>query len=563
MLQHVIGPRLITNNLRISEIILLINERVPMNNINYHKPSQFMAIKTLLVIFSTLLLSSCALTDQANDSMPHTDVNLRVPSFIQLADAANNNYNKGNSVKQTRLIPTSTLNIPIDDNSYGNLRRAIMQSQPFSDQDIKLEEIINAFPHNYPYPQGNSLFYLATEIGPAPWSDKTYLLKVGVQAASNHQARKPLNSIFLIDLSKNMNNQSGLPLVKAMLQNLVDKMSNDDTITLIGFSANPSIILEKTSGLERTKIQQAIQKLSTQAQDNKTIAFLPNLSMAYKYAFANLNADASNSIILASSGILNANIQETNEIELLVIEGYVNKNVRLNTLTFNYQNYDVNTMLHLADLGNGFHAYIDTRNEAKRIVDEKLNKMPTEFIANDINLQITFNPSFVNSYRLLGYDKTNSSNLQRNKKYLQNIPSDYSYTALYEISLSPKVMSAKKILASEIEGAFAPPPDELGSITLNYRDLTNQYPYIKQVKTALVPLQVKHSLNNNSKDFIFTTAAASLALKLNNDPYLANVSFKNIQELAQKGLDDTKPNRKTDFMQLINKLINPTPLTNQ
>lgn len=534
-----------------------------MNNINYHKPIQFMAIKILLVILSPLLLTSCALTDQTKESMPHTDASLRIPSFIKLGKTESNSNNKGNSIKQTRLMPTSTLDIQIDDNSYGNLRRAIMQSQPISDQDIKLEEIINAFPHNYPYPQGDSLFYLSTEIGPAPWSDKTYLLKVGVQAASNHQARKPLNSIFLIDLSKNMNNQSGLPLVKSMLLDLVDKISNEDTITLIGFSANPSIILEKTSGSERTKIQQAIQKLSTQLQNNKTIAFLPNISMAYKYAFANLNADASNSIILASSGMLNANIQEANEIELLVIEGYVNKNVRLNTITFNYQNYDVNAMLHLADLGNGFHAYVDTQNEAKRIVEEKLNKMPSGFIANDVNLQITFNPSFVNSYRLLGYDKPNTSDLKRNKKYLLNISSDYSYTALYEISLSPKVMNAKKVLASEIEGAFAPPPDELGTIILNYRDIPTQYPYFKQVKTALVPLQVKHSLHNNSNDFIFTTAAASLALKLNNDPYLAGVSFKKIEELAQKGLDNTKPSRKTDFMLLINKLSNPTPLTNQ
>ncbi len=528
-----------------------------MNIINYRKPVRFMTIKTLLVLLSSLLVTSCMMIDQSRDSIPNTDPSLRIPSFIRLANADINNYHQGNIIRQCKLLPISTLNIQLDDNSYGNFRRAIMQSQPLSSQDIRLEEMINAFPHHYPYPQGNSLFYVTTEIGPTPWSDKTYLLKVGVQATKSPLSSKPLNSIFLIDLSKEMNNPGGLRLVKTMLQSLVGKMANQDTITLIGFSTHPFIILDKTAGSERTKIKDAIQKIATETITDKNINFLSNIAMAYKYASTHLNENESTNIILASSGILNANTQDASEVELLIIEGYVNKNIFFNTLTFNPKNYDINAMLHLADVGHGFHSYIDTGNEAKRIAIEKLNQIPTKFIASDANLKIKFNPDFVSSYRLLGYNKANTSKLSRNKKYLQNIPADFSYTVLYEIALTPKTMTTKKILASEINNAFAPPPDELGSITLNYRDIATQYPYYKQVKTAFVPSQVKSTLSKNSNDFIFTAAVASLALKFDEDPYLANISFKDIQTLAQKSIENTKTGRKADFMVLLNKLNMP------
>ena len=57
----------------------------------------------------------------------------------------------------------------------------------------------------------------------------------------------------------------------------------------------------------------------------------------------------------------------------------------------------------IAQAGNGVAAYIDSRQEARRmLVEETFGSLFP--IANDVKIQVEFNPAQVAEYRLVGYE---------------------------------------------------------------------------------------------------------------------------------------------------------------
>jgi len=88
----------------------------------------------------------------------------------------------------------------------------------------------------------------------------------------------------------------------------------------------------------------------------------------------------------------------------------------------------------LAQNGNGVAAYIDTINEARKVLVEEATT--TLFpIAKDVKIQVEFNPATVAEYRLLGYETRllNRHDFANDKVDAGDVGSGQSVTALYEI----------------------------------------------------------------------------------------------------------------------------------
>ena len=90
-------------------------------------------------------------------------------------------------------------------------------------------------------------------------------------------------------------------------------------------------------------------------------------------------------------------------------------------------------MQRLADKGNGNHAYIDNLTEARKVLVSEFGG--TLFtIAKDVKLQIEFNPSKVQAYRLIGYENRllNKEDFNNDQKDAGDLGSGHTVTALYE-----------------------------------------------------------------------------------------------------------------------------------
>ncbi len=103
-------------------------------------------------------------------------------------------------------------------------------------------------------------------------------------------------------------------------------------------------------------------------------------------------------------------------------------------LGFGSGNYKDNRLEALADNGNGNYAYIDSVDEAERVlVTEMSGTLFT--VAKDAKVQIEFNPENVSAYRLVGYENRllNDEDFEDDTKDAGDIGSGQQVTVLYEI----------------------------------------------------------------------------------------------------------------------------------
>ena len=91
-------------------------------------------------------------------------------------------------------------------------------------------------------------------------------------------------------------------------------------------------------------------------------------------------------------------------------------------------------MQKLADKGNGNYAYLDSLEEARKVLVQQINGTLVT-IAKDVKIQVEFNPARVASYRLIGYEKRilRKEDFNNDKIDAGEIGAGHTVTALYEV----------------------------------------------------------------------------------------------------------------------------------
>ncbi|KAA1426818.1 YfbK domain-containing protein [Nocardioides antri] len=103
-------------------------------------------------------------------------------------------------------------------------------------------------------------------------------------------------------------------------------------------------------------------------------------------------------------------------------------------------NYNDHLMEQLADLGDGFYAYVDTYDEAEQLFGEDLVTTLTP-VAGEARTQVSFDPGLVTSYRLIGYDNRAIADEDFTDPGTDagELGAGHHATALYEVRLAPGV----------------------------------------------------------------------------------------------------------------------------
>ena len=108
-------------------------------------------------------------------------------------------------VKSVAQEPVSTFSIDVDTGSYANVCRFLTNGEQPPKDAVRIEEIVNYFPYNYPLPTDEHPFAVHTETIDSPWQPEAKLIKIGIQAQDT--AKKdlpPANLVFLVDVSGSM-----------------------------------------------------------------------------------------------------------------------------------------------------------------------------------------------------------------------------------------------------------------------------------------------------------------------------------------------------------------------
>ncbi len=338
-----------------------------------------------------------------------------------------------NPVRRASEEPISTFSIDVDTGSYANVRSLLRNGQRPPADAVRAEEMINYFDYGHAAPTSlNAPFRVTTELAPAPWNGKRQLLMVGIKGYDVPKAGlPPANLVFLIDTSGSMSPEDRLPLVKKSLAQLVEHLRPQDRVSMVVYAGSAGLVLPPTPGDQREKILAALDNLGAGGSTNGGAG----IELAYAMAKQAYVKNGVNRVILATDGDFNVGVTDRKTLETLV--GDQRKHgIALTTLGFGRGNYNDAMAERLADVGDGNHAYIDTLQEARKVLVQEMQSTLLT-IARDVKIQIEFDPANVAEYRLIGYENRmlRREDFANDKVDAGDIGAGHEVTALYEITL--------------------------------------------------------------------------------------------------------------------------------
>ncbi|WP_293932997.1 VWA domain-containing protein [Iodobacter sp.] len=464
------------------------------------------------------------------------------------------NYSKQDElpVKVVAQEPVSTFSIDVDTASYANVRRILQAGQLPPKDAVRVEEMINYFPYNYPNQASSRPFAVHTEIAPAPWGVDKHLIRIGIKAQDITAAALPVaNLVFLVDVSGSMNEPNKLPLLQASLKLLVDQLKAGDHVSLVTYASGTRVVLQPSA--DKNQIKRAIDQLRASG----STAGAAGIQLAYQMARQGFIKGGINRILLATDGDFNVGVTSIDALKEMV-EKQREAGVSLSTLGFGTGNYNDALMEQVADIGNGNYHYIDTLNEGQKVLVDEISST-LAIVAKDVKIQVEFNPEQVKEYRLIGYEnrQLKREDFNNDKVDAGDIGAGHTVTALYEVTFAGKggyleplryeAKAAPKIISS----------DELGFLRLRYKA-----PDGHKSQLIEIPLQrrdVLNSFNQASNEFRFATAVAGFGQILRNGRYINGFGYTQVAAIAANARGNDAFGYRGEFLQLVKLARSLTP----
>jgi Ca-activated chloride channel family protein len=451
----------------------------------------------------------------------------------------------------------STFSSDVDTASYANVRRFLKEGLLPPIDAVRIEEMINYFDYGYAAPGGGEPFAVHTELTTCPWNAANQLLRVGIQARRvNAERTPPRNLVFLVDVSGSMSSIDKLPLLQRGLGMLTGQLRAQDRVSIVVYAGAAGAVLEPTRGDARDRIRSAIENLRAGGSTNGAAG----IQLAYELARRNYMKEGVNRVILATDGDFNVGVSSQGDLVRL-IERQRESGVFLTVLGFGTGNVQDHLMESLADNGNGNYAYIDSEQEAEKVlVRESGSTLVT--IAKDVKLQIEFNPRQVKSYRLVGYENRALKDEEFNddKKDAGDIGAGHNVTALYEIvpvdgnadaKPSPDERATVDPLRYQTERGLTEtaPAKELATVKIRYKRPAGSESVLlsRTVDAGAKPVA------DASASTRFAAAVAMVGMLLRASKHSGTASAGAARALAKSALGSDPHGDRAEFLALLDR----------
>ncbi len=407
----------------------------------------------------------------------------------------------------------STFSADVDTASYTLFRKHVQSGYKWSQMtqdyvggNIRTEEMLNYFDYDYAEPAEGDLFGVNAQIVPCPWNEDNQLLMLGLKA-SDAAAPTGNNLVFLVDVSGSMNSDDKLPLLQKTFSYLVSNLGENDRVSIVTYSGAERVVLEACPGNQYEEIMHAINNLHAGGSTNGQAG----LQKAYEIARSCYIEGGNNRIIMASDGDLNVGIRDPEQLKAFVEEKR-KSGIYLSVLGFGSGNFRDDNMETLADHGNGVYYYIDGEVEAEKIFGSELCSTLTT-VANDVKLQITFDPVYVEKYRLIGYEnrRLNTEDFEDDTKDAGEVGAGHTLTVCYEITLRDTEIAEDGNIAN---------------LAVRWKNPGQSESVLREY--GIGSENIKDTMND---DALLAAAIVETAMLLHNSRYKGNSSLENVLAL--------------------------------
>lgn len=456
--------------------------------------------------------------------------------------------------------PVSTFSASVDTGSYANVRRFIARGQLPPKDAVRVEELVNYFGYDYAEPPVSQAqpFAVDARLSRSPWHAERGLLRIAIKARDLAKSSlPPANLVFLVDVSGSMSPQDRLPLVKSALMLLVQQLRPQDRLSIVSYANGTHLVLPATPGDRKTEIQRAIDSLSAGGATYGEAG----IRMAYAQAREGHIPGGINRVLLATDGDLNIGVVDPAQLKALV-EEQRKAGVGLTTLGVGDSNYNEALMKKLADAGDGSYHYLDSLQEAHKVL---VNEMSSTLavLAQDLKLQIEFNPEQVDEYRLIGYELNALAREQFNDDKVDagDVGAGHTVTALYEwvprgakgsvdpLRYQKEPPKAKRESERASKGGAKGRSQELAWIKLRYKKPGESESQLVQFP-VLRPAQLP-AIEQSEQEMRFAAAVAAWGQWLRGSTLIGDYGPQQIQALARESRGTDRFGHRAEFMRLV------------
>jgi len=349
-----------------------------------------------------------------------------------------------NGFVDTRDDAEATFAVDVDNASYTLARSYLERGLLPPREAIRVEEFINAFPHDYEPPQGRDIaaeggrhadegtFAIHLDAAPSAFGEGLTLFRVGLKGREvADYDRKPMSLVFVVDVSGSMAQGGRIELLKEGLIDLLYRLNGEDRVGLVTFESTATVVLPLTSLERRSDIERAITALTPRGSTNAA----DGLRLAYRILDEEFDSERTNRVLLCSDGVANTGVTDADEI-LRLIKTNTGRGIFLTSLGVGMGNYNDALLEQLANEGDGNYYYVDTPEEAKRVLVERYVGT-LETIARDVKIQVAFDPATVERYRLIGYENRDvrDRDFRNDAVDAGEVGAGHEVTALFELEL--------------------------------------------------------------------------------------------------------------------------------
>jgi Ca-activated chloride channel family protein len=462
--------------------------------------------------------------------------------------AANDKFAEkdANSLTLVSDHPVSTFSVDVDTASYAYLRRILSDGQMPRPDAIRVEEMVNYFPYQYPQPASRAQpFRITTELMPSPWKAGNQLVHIALRGYDLDTVTRPrINVVLLVDVSGSMQGPDRLALLKRGFHLFAAQLRADDRVAIVTYASGTRVALEPTLGADKDKILDAIDNLSAAG----STAGSDGLQRAYALAERHVDPKAVNRVILATDGDFNVGITDPKQLERFIVDKR-KTGIYLSVFGVGRGNLNDALIQRLTQSGNGNAAYIDTVLEARKAMSQELGS--TMFpIANDVKIQVEFNPEQVAAYRLIGYETRMLQRQDFNNDHVDagDMGAGHSVSAIYEITpAASRVVDPLRYQTAK--PATASKGDELCFVKLRYK-LPGQ-PTSRLTEVAVRASAARASMAAVPNEQRFAVAVAAFGQRLRGATEVSDYSYADIANLANTARGADPDGYRAEFVQLV------------
>lgn len=430
---------------------------------------------------------------------------------------------KDNDFIKTSDQNVSTFSIDADGAAYGYMRKLLSKGMLPVASSVRIEEYLNYFTFNYADPTGDHTVAINSEVGPCPWNEGHFLVRLGLKGKSMDLSQTPpANFVFMVDVSGSMDSADKLGLLKTCLATLVDNLRPDDRVSIITYASKVEKLIESTPASEANKIKEAIAKLNARGSTAGGAA----MKMAYEEALANFIEGGNNRVIMGTDGDFNVGVTST-DVLLEMVQDYADKGIYLTVCGFGSGNLNDSMMETISNKGNGTYQYIDSELEMVKVFVHENSKFYS--VANDTKVQITFDAEKVDSYRLIGYENRVMANedFENDDKDAGEIGAGQTITALYEIIPAEGFESGQQVAMFDVR----------------YKKALGQ-------ESILLTDEVM-SVSSDGTEISFAAGVAAYGMILRNSRYRGSADYDMAASLVEQGLAFDPHGYRAELLELI------------